>query len=216
VTFTNNRRSMATWRRYADGSLELRAHWMFMSAPDDVVAALAGLLRKDALSRASLGEFIRENDHLVRAKTPRQGSAKRVVLRAVGCAVDLRDIHQHVNEAYFGGRSTAYVTWGRALRRRNPRRMNFGSYDSKRNVVTISRRLNEPDIHRYMVEFIMYHEILHESLGVGKTASGRRRIHGKEFRRLERQFPYYDKAVKYERERWGIVHRGLAAEPDRH
>ena len=212
VTFTENRRSMVSWRRLDHGKLALRAHSMFMAAPDDVVTALAGLLSRDDAARTRIGEYVQKNRHLIGPKMPRDPlqPAQRVVLRAVGARYDLRDLHRDVNDAYFQGRSQAHVTWGRPLRKKAPRHLNFGTYDSKINVITISRRLNDPDIPRYMVEFIMYHEILHELLGVQEKPSGRRDVHSKEFRRLERQFPHYGKAVAFERERWGVEHRGQA------
>ncbi len=209
VKFTNNRRRMVSWQRSRDrAGLELRAHRMFAHASDDVevVTALAGLLSGCSEGRDRVRQFIRDNREQIEEPLLKMPAARRIVLRPVGELYDLREVHRTVNDAHFDGKSTAHVTWGRALRRGRPKTVNFGSYDRDKNVITISRRLNAADIPRSMIEFVMYHEILHEALGFGETASGRRVWHGAEFRRRERDFPQYAEARAFERERWGTKH----------
>jgi predicted metal-dependent hydrolase len=50
----------------------------------------------------------------------------------------------------------------------------------------------------YFVEFIVYHEMLHAFLGV-KNKNGRRSVHSKEFRELEKRFSDYEKAMAWEK-----------------
>lgn len=96
------------------------------------------------------------------------------------------------------------MTWGAPVARRRVRRMRFGTYDYETGVITLNQRLNGRDIPLYMVEFVMYHEMLHEMLGAEVSKSGRRRVHTKRFRDLEQAFPAYDKAMAFQKKRWGV------------
>jgi hypothetical protein len=50
----------------------------------------------------------------------------------------------------------------------------------------------------YVVEFIVYHEMLHAQLGV-EEQNGRRAVHTRELRRREKLFKEYEKAIAWER-----------------
>ncbi len=198
VKITDNRRVMVSWSPESNGSLSLRAHNIFLSAPPHVIEALAGMTVKVPGAREIIHRFIGENCHKIRR--PRRHRA----LRPMGILFDLRDIHARLNQQFLGGKSKAKVTWGAPVRRRRVRRMRFGTYDYETGVITLNQRLNAPDIPSYMVEFVMYHEMLHEMLGAEVSKSGRRRVHTKKFRDLERAFPDYNKAMAFQKKRWGL------------
>ncbi len=198
VKITDNRRIMVSWSPESSGTLNLRAHRIFLTAPPHVVEALAGMTVKVPGAREVLHRFIGENCHKIRR--PRRTRP----LRPVGVLFDLRSIHEHLNRRFFGGKSKARVTWGAPIRRRRVRRMRFGTYDYETGIITLNQRLNAPDIPRYMVEFVMYHEMLHEMLGADVSRSGRRRVHTRRFRELEKAFPEYDKAMAFQKKRWGL------------
>ena len=72
----------------------------------------------------------------------------------------------------------------------------------------MNRKLDNPGVPRYFVEFVLFHEMLHEVLGIGERADGRRDIHGRVFRLMESTYPDYDRAMRFERElcrRLGIL-----------
>jgi hypothetical protein len=199
VKITDNRRIMVSWSpEESSGTLNLRAHRIFLAAPPHVVEALAGMTVKVPGAREIIHRFIGENCHKIRR--PRRHRA----LHPMGILFDLRDIHAHLNQQLLGGKSKARVTWGAPVRRRRVRRMRFGTYDYETGIITLNQRLNAPDIPRYMVEFVMYHEMLHEMLGADVSRSGRRRVHTRHFRELEKAFPEYDKAMVFQKKRWGL------------
>jgi hypothetical protein len=51
------------------------------------------------------------------------------------------------------------------------------------------------------MEFLVYHEILHAEIGV-KIENGRRIVHSREFKKREKLFKYYKRAVQWEKKRW--------------
>jgi len=51
---------------------------------------------------------------------------------------------------------------------------------------------------RYFIEFVVYHEMLHADMGT-EEHEGRRSIHSREFRKRERLFEDYERAMAWER-----------------
>ncbi len=207
VTLTDNRSTIVSARE-SGRRLEVRIQRCFVSAPDGTLAAIATFLGSGKGSRARRQSLavIRRYFERHRPPTPAGRRRRRVVLRPVGHSVDLRQVRDELNRQYFGGELTVHVTWGRALpRRRLRRRHNFsvrlGTYGHTDSVVRIHRCLDRSDVPRYVVESVVYHEMLHAALPP-VIKNGRRRIHTPEFRRRERLFPNYQRA-----ERW--INRNL-------
>jgi predicted metal-dependent hydrolase len=72
-----------------------------------------------------------------------------------------------------------------------------GTYHEKSDRVLVTRRLDSPQVPEFVLDFVMYHELLHKALGTGRGRDGRRRVHGPEFRRLERRFRGYREAEEW-------------------
>ncbi len=200
VTLTDNRSTIVSGRDAGGGRLNVRIHRCFAAAPDGTLAAVAAFLTSAKHSRARRAALavIRAyfEHHRPATAVPRR---RRLVLRPVGATLDLREVRDELNRRYFDGALDVYVTWGRAPSRRR-RRHNFsvrlGTYGHHNNVVRIHRCLDRADVPRYVVESVVYHEMLHAAVPP-VTRNGRRRIHTPEFRRRERLFPHYRRA-----ERW--------------
>ncbi|MDR0869086.1 MAG: hypothetical protein LBP75_11565 [Planctomycetota bacterium] len=171
----------------------LRAHKMFLTAPEPVLAALADFFLTGRCPAAAR-EFINANTRQISRATPR-----RRALITQGKTYDLTAIATAINRDYLQGRSAAPLTWGREILRRRARRTLLGYYDPKKNIITISRRLDCAAVPRYFVEYVVFHEMLHEILGIGERPDGKRDIHSHTFRTLEQTFPLYGEARKFER-----------------
>ena len=191
LTLTDNRSTIVSAREAGGGKLNVRIQRCFAAAPDETVAAVAEFLTgakgSPARRRALAGVREYSRRHLPAAAPVRR--RRRIVLRPVG----------HTRR-YFGGELDVHVTWGRAPSRRRKRRRNpsvrLGTYTDRDRVVRIHRCLDRGFVPRYVVESVVYHEMLHAAVPP-VTRNGRRRIHTPEFRRRERLFPDYERA-----ERW--------------
>ena len=105
---------------------------------------------------------------------------------------DLAAVFDRVNAAYFGGAiAPPRLTWNKTLTHRM-----FGYYRFNTDTVMLSLSLDDAAVPPYVVEFVMYHELLHKSLGV-RLVNGRRYAHTTEFRDAERRFAQYDKAKAF-------------------
>ncbi len=120
------------------------------------------------------------------------GASRVADLRATGRHHNLNASFDRVNRAYFGGRMPRPVlTWNATFTQRK-----LGHYDVHADTVMLSITLDDPKTPAYVVDFVVYHELLHKQLGV-RAVNGRRRMHTPEFRRAERRFREWNRV-----ERW--------------
>ncbi len=106
--------------------------------------------------------------------------------RAAGVHHDLRTSFDRVVGRYFGGNlSRPRLTWSPTFTGRK-----FGHYDPLRDTVMISSTLDHAGVPAFVVDFIVYHELLHKKLGAD-WRNGRQAVHTPEFRREEKRFKEY-------------------------
>jgi hypothetical protein len=111
------------------------------------------------------------------------------VENAAGVHWDLAACFERVNAAYFGGRlARPRLTWNRVFTGRK-----FGHFDGLGDTVLISCTLDRADLPEYVLDFVMYHELLHKDLGIDRR-NGRAAAHTPEFRARERRFKRYAEA----------------------
>jgi hypothetical protein len=204
LELTDNRRtilSVRSGRQSYRAPLELRIHHSFTHAPEEVLLAVAAFVeskRGSDRAREALG-VIREHfsTHRTTART------RRLVLRPQGVALDLREVLADLNERYFAGRLAADVTWGRSstavahrCRRTRTSSLQLGSYSYEDRLIRVHGLLDNASVPRYVVEAVVYHEMLHADMPP-EIRNGRRIFHTSEFRRRERQYRNLGRA-----ERW--------------
>jgi predicted metal-dependent hydrolase len=71
----------------------------------------------------------------------------------------------------------------------------LGHWDPAHNAIIISRIFDRPQTPRFLLEYIVYHEMLHLKYPA-EYRSQRRCVHTRAFKDEERKFPRYDEAVK--------------------
>ena len=99
---------------------------------------------------------------------------------ARGRYFDLLEIFTELNSRFFQGQVVApSLGWST-----NRSRTILGHYDSAHHSITISRWLDSPSVPRYLVEYIMFHEMLHLRHPVDHNGV-RRRVH------TEQDFDYF-------------------------
>jgi hypothetical protein len=72
----------------------------------------------------------------------------------------------------------------------------LGFYAKERDLLVISRIFDQPVVPVFVLESLLYHEMLHIYLPP-VTKNGRRFIHTSEFRQHEKNFPKYEQANKW-------------------
>ena len=74
-------------------------------------------------------------------------------------------------------------------------RRQFGSYDPGPDQILLNKRMDRPDVPRYVVEYVLYHEMLHVKHPTRKSGCTLL-SHSPEFRAEEKLFPEFDRARK--------------------
>ena len=195
LVLTDNASSIMSYRaKKGRNPARLRLHRMFLTADQKVVRALSTWLVKDrsAKSAAIIDEFIHNNGHMIRSATERA-----VRIRTRGRHFDLQALYDAVNDAEFGGVVNAPITWGRipTTRRRNSIRL--GSFTPEDNLIRIHPFLDQDFVPEFFVRYVVFHEMLHAYLGVEKSQTGRRCVHTRAFKRRERAYSDYDRAIAW-------------------
>jgi hypothetical protein len=102
---------------------------------------------------------------------------------------DLEDIFDRLNGRFFAG-ELARPRLGWSTRRS---RSILGHYDSAHGTIIISRWFDSADVPRFLVEYLVFHEMLHIKYSVERDGH-RRIVHSRAFREAERKFPHYERA----------------------
>ncbi|HMF32443.1 MAG TPA: SprT-like domain-containing protein [Candidatus Lokiarchaeia archaeon] len=113
----------------------------------------------------------------------------------VGETYNLFDRFTRVEEDFedlfhgFFTQSNVFLTWGKRTTYRR-----FGQWHSQSNIIEISKTLDSPRVPEYVVDFVIYHEMLHGL--AGKLKKGQK-YHTKQFRELESKFPRAKEANEF-------------------
>jgi SprT-like family. len=181
----------------------------FEDAPEKVKSALiewallpATRRRKKTSAAAQrkkqLEHFIWEYVEASGNKSEKKFSINPENFRSEGRRYDLREVFSTLNTAYFNGRLVSYIRWNKS---------NWRSYQTffidrqgrRNSLISIAQTYNRPDVPRYAIEGIVYHEMLHIVIPPYKRGF-QNVIHGAEFKRAERQFPFFREWRKWEKE----------------
>jgi hypothetical protein len=112
-----------------------------------------------------------------------------MVEKPAGVFHDLEYSFSRVNTAYFQNSIVRpRLGWTKTFTNRR-----FGSYDFSRDILTVSATLDQSHVPEYVVDFIVYHELLHKKLGI-RWQNDRKGVHTPEFQNEEKKFAKYAEA----------------------
>lgn len=196
VRFHPFRATLYSFKINKSGLVSVKLHVAFRRAPDDVLAQAARVMlarrRGRKVERSLYDSFIRampDTDF----ELP---GARRATSRATqgpGVHRSLEESFQRINQEYFQSQlPQPELCWSPVRAKRL-----LGSYHHRKDRLIISRVFDSPKVPVFVLDFLMYHELLHKFLGVGRKDDGRRCIHGKEFRDLEKQYRQYNEARQF-------------------
>lgn len=207
VEIHDNTHTMMSFQRRAGGWWRLRLHHMFLAASDEVLGALAAFVKTgDPVSSALLDRYIERNKVFIRRQSPKQ-LQRRLKLTPQGTHHDLEVLLASLNRRYFAEAPVEVaITYGPAPRVKRPRKsIKMGSYSSEARVIRIHPALDQPEVPRYFVEWIVFHEMLHHIYKVKRGADGRRCVHPPEFLAHERLFHAFARAQAWERKHLDLL-----------
>ena len=195
LTITDNTSSMITVR-WRNGACAVRLHQMFLDAADDMLHVVAAFIQRPSVRQKSLlRTFIKNHQGKIRAaRDPAKPRNPR--LHPEGKHVDLRNCFQRLNELYFGGRNGCAITWGTRKRGRRPGSIRLGTYCPDKRIIRIHPVLDSPMVPAYVIEDVLYHEMLHHEVGMVQV-NGRVLSHHRAFKVMEKAFPHSVRAREW-------------------
>jgi hypothetical protein len=185
--------------RLRQGELYVRVSDLLEGAPETVLHAIAHILlaklyRKpvDRALSARYRRYIGSHDISAKARLVRQIRGRKLIHSASGHQYHLDEIFEDLNRRFFHGlMGRPQLTWSR-----DHARNRLGHYDPAHNTIVISRVFDHPRVPRCVVEYIVFHEMLHLKHPV-KLRGSRRCVHSREFIAEERAFPELEQAERF-------------------
>jgi hypothetical protein len=194
LKLTKNVSTMISTRRRGR-VLYIRVHAMFTDAPPEVVDALAAFVSTDRISKnrsKTLDIWIESKRELIAAARESEAA------QPFGEHHDLQSSFDRLNQKYFEGRIHAKITWTYSAQKKRRNSIQMGSYSDDLKLIRIHPALDQEWVPRYFVEFVIYHEMLHQvhprSLGAPKGCT----VHTPSFRSDERKFEQFVRAQRFE------------------
>jgi len=177
--------------RLRNGRLLVRLSDLLEGAPDNVLKAIAHILLAkmyrrpiDRTHSARYRKYVASHEIVRKAHLVRQMRGRKLLRSPRGHFYDLDAIFEDLNTRFFYGlMARPRMSWSQ-----NKTRRILGHYDPAHNAIIISRIFDHPRVPRYVLEYIVYHEMLHLKHPV-KLRGSRRCVHSTEFQADEKLFP---------------------------
>ena len=176
--------------------ITIRIAQTLQTAPEHILRILGLIMllkvfryKADRNLNRAYREYIRAHilpNHETKLRTP---SARYT---PYGTYYNLEDIFDGLNQTYFDGRlKKPLIGWSL-----NPSYRRLGFYTQEKNLLVISRIFDSRKVPVEVVEYMMYHEMLHIAIPVTEK-NGRRKIHPPQFLQREKIFPGYGRIQKW-------------------
>ncbi|MBV9342334.1 MAG: M48 family metallopeptidase [Acidobacteria bacterium] len=182
--------------RLRDGRLLVRISDLLKGAPESVLRAIAHIL---------LAKIYRQPIEQKHARRYRRYIASQRICRLVllvrqlrgrkrmfspnGHVYNLHALFDDLNTRFFGQQlARPQMSWST-----DQARWRLGHYDPAHNAIVVSRLFDHPRVPPYVIEYIVYHEMLHLK-HPAKSCRGRRSVHSADFQAEEKLFPQLEAA----------------------
>jgi hypothetical protein len=177
--------------RLREGRLLVRLSDLLEGAPETVLEAIAHILLAkmyrrpiDAGLAARYRRYVGSHDLVRKAHLVRQMRGRKRLRPARGHFYDLDDLFESLNTRFFHGlMARPRMSWSQTKTRRI-----LGHYDPAHNAIIISSIFDHRAVPSYVLEYIVYHEMLHLKHPV-RLRGSRRCVHSPEFNAEEKLFP---------------------------
>lgn len=188
-----------------DDLIKASIHQIFLTADQTVLFALAKYVQgsRGKKNFAIIKAYVHEQDNLAGYTT----NKKVPPLKTKGEVYDLEEILRYVESFYFDEQQLGLnITWYTPKKRRKRfsrsfrQNVTFGEYHAPLKLVKINTLIDNWEVPKVFVSFIVYHEVLHHIHPPKVGETGKSMIHHKEFKKAEKEFLFYDEAMHWKQE----------------
>jgi len=185
--------------RLREDTAIVRLSDVLRSAPRAVVEAAAAILLGRLYHRRAPRDLLELYREFSYARTTRRRlllvrkrRGRRAKHQPAGDFHDLEPLFKRLNRKYFRG-SLPRPCLGWSAR---AWRTQLGCFDPALNQIVINRRLDRQGVPDYVVGYVLYHEMLHLKHPM-RFARCRRESHSPRFRKAEKRYSDYKRAMKF-------------------
>jgi hypothetical protein len=185
--------------RLREDTAHVRLSDVLGQAPRTVVEATAAILLGRLYRRRPPAELIETYRQFSYARSTRrrllvmrQRRARKMEHRPAGAHHDLEPLFGRLNQTYFqSSLSRPRLGWSTRVWRTQ-----LGCFDPALNQIVLNRQLDHEKVPEYVVEYVLYHEMLHLKHPI-RFARCRRESHSAQFRSEEKAFTHYARAIRF-------------------
>ncbi|NGX56558.1 MAG: hypothetical protein K1060chlam5_00801 [Candidatus Anoxychlamydiales bacterium] len=175
--------------------IKLSLHKLFLNAPENIIENIVNFtLKKEKEDYIEIKKYA----HEYFSKIDYSKRIDDTKLSFIGKTYNLKQILENLNEKYFNNLLDLKITYFSAKYRKFSY-FTFGSYDNTLKLIKINKILDNINVPFYFIYYVVYHEMLHHIVKVKINKNSSRDVHSKEFKKLEKQFPYYKEAINWEK-----------------
>jgi len=195
ISLTRNRAVVLSIQR-RHGKVSVRMHQAFLQADRRVLRAVADLINKKSsrLAKDIINDYIKTKSRFIQSKK----RTRALILNPKGKVYDLEQILHELAQKYNLPSRGIKITWGNARIRKGQQSIRLGSFYQDDKLIRVHPRLDHPEVPKYFVEYIVFHELLHAAVPP-EDKRGRRNFHSHQYHEHEEKFEDYQAARKYEK-----------------
>ncbi|HKD92818.1 MAG TPA: hypothetical protein VKB56_12985 [Terriglobales bacterium] len=177
--------------RLREGLALVRISDLLEAAPEPVLRSIAHILLAKLYRKpiepgyaTRYRRYVSSYEMTQRTHLVRQLRGRKQLNSPRGHVWNLEEIFDELNlRFFFGLMGRPQMSWSREVSRHL-----LGHYDPAHNTIIVSRIFDNPKLPRFLVEYIVYHEMLHLKHPV-KLRGSRRCVHPRAFQEDEKLFP---------------------------
>lgn len=185
--------------RMRGGRIYARVSDILIGSPREVLYALSCILvaklyrlTMPKTHERTYREHTRHQSVLDASNATRRARGYKITTGSRGKVYDLAELFRVLNKRYFSEElEKPLLSWSPGKSRRV-----LGHHDHVHNAIIISTTLDSESVPRFVVEYVLYHEMLHVK-HPPSVVSARTIYHGRAFREEERRFEKFEEAVNW-------------------
>lgn len=169
-------------------------HRMFLKAPAEVMNSLGSYIRRekptiDPTVKAYIENNLRSLDYSTKLKNSQ--------LCSQGTVFNLQTILDNLNNKYFDGKLELGITWFGTKKPKTGSRIILGLYQESLKLIKIHRLLDSSHFPHFVIEFVIYHEMVHFLHPPYVDKNGITKIHHKDFKAKEESYEFFHQANQW-------------------
>ena len=185
--------------RVRDGKILVRLSDAIAGAPNSVLSTILAILLYKLFGKSiphnysqHYREYVSRDRVRRRARQIHAFRERKPISTPQGAVYNLAQIFSELNERYFARRvSIQHLSWSQQINRRV-----WAHYNPTHDKIVINRRLDHSQVPHFVVEYVLFHEMLHASQG-DCLHKGRQHVHPSWFSATEKKFPRYQEAHEF-------------------